>query len=62
MKETASKVKNDNMSRILASMGVRMVGGSIAETPEREFDHGGNDGRRTENIMQDKHTDHINGI
>ena len=60
--ETASKVRNDKISRFLASMGVRMIGRDIAETPERELDHGGNDGRRTENIMQDKHTDHINGI
>ena len=60
--ETASKVKNDKISRLLASMGVRMIGGSIAETPEREIDHGRNDGRRIKSTMQNEHQNHINGI
>ena len=55
--ETASKVRNDNISRLLASLGVRMVGRDLAETPEklRESNHGRNDRRRTENTMQDIH-------
>lgn len=60
--ETASKVRNDKISRFLASMGVRIVGRDIAETPEREMNHGRNDGRRIKRIMQDEHTNHDNGI
>lgn len=51
--ETASKIKNDRISRLLSSMGVRAIGGDIAETPERglESNHGRNDGRRNQNTM-----------
>ena len=57
MKETATKVKYDNMSRLLASLGVRKVGGDIAETPEkmRERNHGWYDRRTVKNTMQDIH-------
>ena len=54
-KETASRIKHDKVSKVLASMGVRMIGGKIAEIPERENDHGRNDRRRIENTMQEFH-------
>ena len=55
--EIATKVRNDTMNRLLAALGVRMVGRDLAETPEkfRESNHGRNDRRRTENTMQDIH-------
>ena len=58
-KETASQIKTDKVSRVLASLGVRTIGGKIVETPERESD---NDRRRTENTMQDFYTDNYDRI
>lgn len=62
--ETATKVKYDRMSRVLASLGVRMVGGDIAETPEkmRENGHGRNDRRTDKDVMQNVNQDHDNGV
>ena len=59
--ERATKVRND---KILAALGVRMIGGDLAETPEkmRENDHGRNDRRRTENTVQNIHKDNNNSI
>lgn len=50
--ETATKTRNDKISRLLASLGVRTIGRDVAETPERtdlpysndkRRDHGSND-------------------
>ena len=62
--ETATKIRNDYANRLFAYLGIRKVGKDMAETPEkmREIYHGRNDGRRTENIMQDIHTDNNNSI
>lgn len=56
--ETAAQNKKERLDRVLELLGVRMIGGEIAEIPEKgdmESNHGGNDRRRTENIMQDIH-------
>jgi hypothetical protein len=52
------------MSRVLASLGVRMVGGDMAEIPEkmRENGHGRNDRRTNKNIMQNVNQNNFNGI
>ena len=62
--ETATKVKNDRMSRLLASLGVRMIGGDFAETPEKfkESNHGRYDGRTIIDTLQNVDSDNIDGI
>ena len=62
--ETASKIKNDRMNRLLASLGVREIGRDIAETPEKfkESNHGRYDGRTVNGVMQDVHKDNNNNL
>ena len=53
-KETATKVQNDVISRLIARAGFRKVGRDIAEVPEKdmEINHGKYDRRTIENIVQ----------
>ena len=62
--ETASKIKNDRMNRLLASLGVREIGRDIAETPEKfkESNHGRYDGRTVKDAMQGVNKDNNNDI
>ena len=55
--ETATKIRDDYENRLFAYLGIRKIGGDMAETPEkmRENNHGRNDRRRIKNIMQDIH-------
>ena len=58
--ETATKNKKTRLDHILASAGIRMIDGHIAEVPEKipeeqRSNHGRNDRRRTENTVQDIH-------
>jgi hypothetical protein len=59
--ERATKVRRDDL---LAMLGVRKIGGDMAEIPEkmRESGHGRNDRRTNKNIMQNVHQNNFNGV
>ena len=62
MRETATKNRKSRLEYLLSIVGMRMIDGEIAETPEKEISHGRYDRRAVKDIMQDIHKDNHNRI
>ena len=46
MKEIATKNRKNKLDYLLSLVGMRMIDGKIAETPEKASDKGSNHGRK----------------